>query len=107
VKTTASGIQVQIYPTGVLFTLESHFSDLASRISDPHFASPTQFDFSISGVTLPAGGGSDTSSAAGVVSAVVVKGAPSEISVTILLRTPKTKDQIAVGAGTGIQVTFP
>jgi hypothetical protein len=97
---------VQIYPTGVLFTLESHFSDLASRISDPHFASPTQFDFFISGVTAPAGGGSDTSASAGAVSNVVVKGALSKISVTILLRTPKTHDQISVGAGTGIQVTF-
>jgi len=37
---------------------------------------------------------------------VVVTGAPSETSVTILLRIPKTKDQISVGAGTGIQVTF-
>ena len=97
---------MQIYPTGVLFTLESHFSDLASRISDPHFASPTQFDFSISGVTPLSGGGSDTSATSGAVSTVVVTGAPSETSVTILLRIPKTKDQISVGAGTGIQVTF-
>jgi hypothetical protein len=97
---------VQIYPTGVLLTLGSHFPDLASRISDPHFASPTEFDLSISGVTPPSGGGSHTGASSGAVTTVVVTGAPSETLVTILLRTPRTKDQIAVGAGTSVQVTF-
>jgi len=90
----------------VLFTLAVHFPNLASRISDPHFASPTQFDFVISGVTPPTGGGSDTSAPTGAVSSVVVTGEASDTSVTILLRTPETNDQISVGAGTGIQVTF-
>lgn len=44
---TTPGIEVQVYPTGVLLTIESHVSDLSSRISNPHFASPTEFDLAL------------------------------------------------------------
>ncbi|HUC37836.1 MAG TPA: hypothetical protein VMR97_12035 [Acidimicrobiales bacterium] len=90
----------------MLLTIESHVSDLSSRISDAHFVSSTEFVFSISGVTLPPGGGSTTTSPSGDVSAVAVTAASASTSVTITLRTPESHDQIAVGAGDGIQVTF-
>lgn len=103
---TAPGIEVQIYPTGVLFTIESHVSDLSSSISDPHFSSSTEFDFSLTGVTIPLSAASTTTSASGVVSSVVLVAGSADTAVRIVLRSAETNDQISVGAGDGIQVTF-
>lgn len=106
VQPTTPGIQVQIYPTGVQFTLENHFSDLSSLVTAEHFLSPTEFAFFLSGVTLPPGGGGNTTSSTGDVKTVVVVGASSGTSVTVLLRDPESKYQVAVGSGTGFQITF-
>lgn len=97
---------MQIYATGVLLTIEAHVSDLSSKVSNPHFVSTTEFDFTISGVTIPASASGSTTSANGVVSSVVLGAGASDTAVKILLRSPETSDQVSVGAGTGIQVTF-
>jgi len=102
----AAAIEVQIYSTGVLFTIEAHVSNLSSRISNPHFASPTEFDFAISGVTIPSSDAGTTTSATGAVSTVELSASQAVTAVRILLRSAETSDQISVGAGSAIQVTF-
>jgi hypothetical protein len=103
-------IQATIYPTGIVLTAGGHVSDLASRVANPHFVNPTSFVVTLNGVDLTSGSGppatTTVTSPTGMVSQVSITPGPNGVQVSVTLRTPASNDNVAVGAGTEVQITF-
>jgi hypothetical protein len=98
-------ITTEILPTGVVLTLSGRVSGLPGRVADAGFASPTEFDFVLTGITAP-GSGTPTTAPTGLVREVDLVATAAGTQVRILLRSAASQDQIAVGAGAQVQVTL-
>ncbi|HXX91534.1 MAG TPA: hypothetical protein VEI83_15045 [Acidimicrobiales bacterium] len=100
----STSVQAQIVGSTVVITIGTHVSDLAARVGNARLVTTTEFDMDLAGIEVTAP--SQVTSASGQVSSVAITQSASDTHVRVLLRTPASGFEPAVGGGTQVQVTF-